>query len=81
VQRAQDLADVALRVYDSGAKAVRVPLASNHPLVVVIRECLSSGSGSSAKQAAAVLAGAQEVAEALLELIIQAQVGLKPVTT
>jgi predicted nicotinamide N-methyase len=54
-----------------------VPLASSHPLVVVVRECLSGGSGSSVKQAAAVLAGAQEVALALLELIIQAQVRLR----
>ena len=39
-QRAQQLADVALAVYNAGGTAIHVPLESGHPLVSVLRAAL-----------------------------------------
>lgn len=40
-QRAQQLADVALAVYEAGGKAIHLPLDMNHPLVVVLQSAIS----------------------------------------
>ena len=39
-QRAQQLADVALAVYEAGGRAIHLPLDLSHPLVVVLRAAL-----------------------------------------
>ena len=80
-QRAKELAEVCLMVYEKGGKGIHVPLAPEHPLVVVMKESLAVSANSSSANAAAVAAaevhkGAQEVALALKDLIIKAQVSL-----
>eukprot|EP00878_Enallax_costatus_P029041 GHUV01031424.1.p1 GENE.GHUV01031424.1~~GHUV01031424.1.p1 ORF type:complete len:191 (+),score=64.86 GHUV01031424.1:437-1009(+) len=75
--RARELADVALKAYDAGGRAIHVPLGSDYPLVVILKEVLgtgSSSSGGSARELSAVRAGAAEVAQALLTVVLQQQV-------
>ncbi len=50
--------------YEAGGRAIHVPLASDHPLVVVLGEALGEK----------VPAGARDVAEALLEEALALQV-------
>lgn len=59
-----------MRVYDAAAGKTQVPLQSDHPLVLVLKECLGSGD----KCDMAARAGAQEVAVALLEEALRTQV-------
>lgn len=83
-QRASELSRVALAVYEAGGKAIHVPLPGDHPLVSVISSALASGAikeegargsgaaaGGSKAGAAVIRKGAAEVAEALLEQIVQ----------
>jgi hypothetical protein len=79
--RARELADVSLKVYEAGGKAIHVPLPTDHPLVVILKEVLGTGStsgaavgGAAAKELAALRAGASEVADALLTGVLQQQV-------
>jgi hypothetical protein len=79
--RAKELADVSLKVYEAGGKAIHVPLPLDHPLVVILKEVLGTGStngaavsGAAAKELAALRAGAREVADALLTGVLQQQV-------
>jgi hypothetical protein len=67
-------------VYEKGGKGIHVPLASDHALVVLMKESLgvsanSSSSSSAAAGAAEVHTGAREVALALKDLVVRAQVG------
>jgi cohesin loading factor subunit SCC2 len=39
-QRAQQLAEVALAVYEAGGRAIHLPLDLSHPLVAVLRAAL-----------------------------------------
>lgn len=79
--RARELADVSLKVYEAGGKAIHVPLSADHPLVVILKEVLGTGSssgaaagGAAAKELAVLRAGAREVADALLTGVLQQQV-------
>ena len=80
-QRAEELARAALAVYEAGGRAIHVPLAGDHPLVAVIASALAaarddapSGRGSGGhKGGGAVRRGAVEVADALLDQIVQLQ--------
>jgi hypothetical protein len=88
--RAHELATVASHVYEaSGNKTIHMPLPPDHHLVLVLKEVLGTGSSSSGgggagaahsketkehKEQAAMRAGAAEVAEALLSLVLQQQV-------
>ncbi len=81
--RARELAAVALRVYEAGGAGIRVPLPHDHSLVSVLREALAppttAGPGSSiaastAREYAALRAGAGEVASALLGMYLARQV-------
>lgn len=76
--RARELADVALKAYEAGGKALHVPLGSDHPLVVILKEVLGTGSSGggagSARELSAVRAGAAQVAQALLNMVLQQQV-------
>jgi hypothetical protein len=72
---------VSLKVYEAGGKAIHVPLPSDHPLVVILKEVLGTGSSSGAavggaagKELAVLRAGAREVADALLTGVLQQQV-------
>ncbi|WIA08603.1 hypothetical protein OEZ85_008032 [Tetradesmus obliquus] len=78
--RARELADVSLKVYEAGGKAIHVPLPADHPLVVILKEVLGTGSssgaaagGAAAKELAVLRAGAREVADALLTGVLQQQ--------
>lgn len=77
--RARELADVALKAYEAGGKAIHVPLAQDYPLVVILKEALGTGSvggaGAAARELSAVRAGAEEVAQELLNMVVQQQVG------
>ena len=42
-ERAQQLADVALAVYEAGGRAIHLPLDQQHPLVAVLRAALGVG--------------------------------------
>lgn len=42
-ERAQQLADVALAVYEAGGRAIHLPLDPGHPLVAVMRAALGVG--------------------------------------
>jgi hypothetical protein len=42
-ERAQQLADVALAVYEAGGRAIHLPLDQGHPLVAVLRAALGVG--------------------------------------
>lgn len=66
--RAEQLADVALAVYETGGRGVHVPLDKADPLIVVLRLALSQGHRCDAERRAA--AGA-EVAAALLEGVLR----------
>lgn len=77
--RAAELAAVSLRLYEAGGKAIHVPLPPDHGLIVILREVLGTASSSSAaapstkelKELAQLREGAAEVAQALLEMILQ----------
>ncbi len=57
-QRAQQLADVALAVYEAGGRAIHLPLDMSHPLVVVLRSALGfDAKGDLQVWSAALLAG------------------------
>jgi hypothetical protein len=72
---------VSLKVYEAGGKAIHVPLPADHPLIVILKEVLGTGSssgaaavGAAAKELAVLRAGAREVADALLTGVLQQQV-------
>jgi hypothetical protein len=77
--RAAELAAVSLRLYEAGGKAIHVPLPPDHGLIVILREVLGTAGSSSAavpttkelKELAQLREGAAEVAQALLEMILQ----------
>lgn len=77
--RARELAEVSLKVYEAGGKTIHVPLPPEHMLVLILKEVLApsgtAATGAAAKEHAALRAGAMEVAEALLDGILQQQVG------
>lgn len=81
-QRASELSRVAISVYEAGGRGIHVPLSGDHPLVSVIAAALLSvkeegapgGRGAGGhKGGGAVRKGAAEVAEALLDQIVQLQ--------
>lgn len=77
--RAAELAAVSLRLYEAGGKAIHVPLPPDHGLIVILREVLGTAGSSSAavpstkelKEMAQLREGAAQVAQALLEMILQ----------
>eukprot|EP00879_Flechtneria_rotunda_P019856 GHRR01020870.1.p1 GENE.GHRR01020870.1~~GHRR01020870.1.p1 ORF type:complete len:819 (+),score=323.27 GHRR01020870.1:216-2672(+) len=78
--RAQELAKLCLMAYEADGKAIHVPLMPESPLLVTLKEILSSGSGSGSnaptaavKEQAAMWAGATEVAQALLGMVLRYQ--------
>ena len=52
-ERAQQLADVALAVYEAGGRAIHLPLDQGHPLVAVLRAALGVGARGDLKVGAA----------------------------
>lgn len=81
-QRAAELAQVALAVYEVGGKAIHVPLLGDHPLVSVLAAAIASaavkeeaggGSGRKGGGGNPILKGADEVAAALLDQVVQLQ--------
>lgn len=77
--RAAELAAVCLQLYEAGGRTIHVPLPPDNGLIVIVREVLGKGSSSSAappttkelKEQALLQEGACEVAQALLEMILQ----------
>ncbi|PRW45458.1 nipped-B isoform X2 [Chlorella sorokiniana] len=69
-ERAQQLADVALAVYEAGGRAIHLPLDQGHPLVMVLRAALGVGARGDLKKE---WAAGREVAGALLELFLTAE--------
>jgi hypothetical protein len=77
--RAAELAAVSLRLYEAGGKTIRLPLAPEFGLIVILREVLGTAGSSSVvvpstkelKELAQLRDGAAEVAQALLEMILQ----------
>jgi carbamoylphosphate synthase large subunit len=77
--RAAELAAVSLRLYEASGKAIHVPLAPEFGLVVILREVLGTAGSSSVvvpttkelKELAQLRDGAADVAQALLEMVLQ----------
>jgi hypothetical protein len=77
--RAAELAAVSLRLYEAGGRAIHVPLAPDNGLIVILKEVLGTASSSSMatpsakeqKELAQLREGAADVAQALLEMILQ----------
>lgn len=77
--RAAELAAVSLRLYEAGGKAIHLPLVPEFGLIVILREVLGTAGSSSVvvpttkelKELAQLRDGAAEVAQALLEMILQ----------
>ncbi len=67
--RVQQLADVALRVYEAGGKAIHLPLEPSHPLVAVLRSALGRGERRDTRAERDV---GRSVAGALLEGVLAA---------
>ena len=62
--RAQQLAEVAVAVYEAGGSAIHLPLESSNPLLAILKQALE-------KQGAEQSVG-QALATALLESVLQA---------
>lgn len=80
--RAAELANLSLQLYEAGGCTIHVPLPPDHGLIVIFKEVLGTGSSSSSSAAAAPSAkeqkeqlllrqGAADMAQALLEMILQ----------
>lgn len=77
--RAAELAGVSQRLYEAGGRIIHLPLPPDHGLIVIFREVLGTcGSSAGAtpsvkelKEQAHLREGAAEVAQALLEMILQ----------
>jgi cohesin loading factor subunit SCC2 len=66
--RAEQLANIALSVYEAGGRGIHLPLDSTHPLVTVLRSALSWGSkGDLGKERKA----GREISAALLQYVLQ----------
>ena len=77
--RATELAAVCLQLYEAGGRTIHVPLPPDNGLIVIVRELLGKAGSSSAapptskelREQAQLHEGAAEVAQALLEMILQ----------
>ncbi|PSC68988.1 nipped-B B isoform X2 [Micractinium conductrix] len=69
-ERAEQLADVALAVYEAGGRAIHLPLDQAHPLVAVLRAALGVGARGDLKKE---WKAGREVASALLDLFLTAE--------
>jgi len=79
--RAAELASLSLQLYEAGGRTIHVPLPPDHGLIVIFKEVLGTGSSSSSAAAAPsakeqkeqllLRQGAADMAQALLEMILQ----------
>ena len=67
-ERAEQLADVAMAVYEAGGKNIHLPLDSTHPMVTVLKAAMHWGSKGDMKR---VLKAGRQISSALLEAVLR----------